>query len=77
MPDKILDITTRLSSLSPLEFLELGADGFAYIKPTIMVENEQIYSIFAANGSHIASGQNIDVLHALARQHNLVPLNLQ
>lgn len=77
MPNKTLDIGARLSSLSTLEFLELGTEGLAYIKPVAMREDEQVYSIFAANGSHIASGQDVDVLQAIARQYNLIPLSLQ
>lgn len=78
MPNKSSDIAERLSSMSTLEFLELGTDGLAYIKPVATErEDEQFYTIFAANGAHIASGQDIDVLQAIARQHNLIPLNLQ
>lgn len=71
------DIAHRLSSLSAIEFMELGADGLAYIKPVSSQDDTQTYSIHSANGSHIATGQDLMLLHAIAKQHNLVPMSIQ
>lgn len=71
------DIAERLSSLSAPEFLALGADGLAYIKPVTSHDDQMTYAIHAADGSHIATGQDLGVLKAIAMQHNLVPMQIQ
>jgi hypothetical protein len=71
-----ISMIERLSAMSPQEFLELGANGFSYIK-TISLKNETpLFMLCAADGSHIATGQNFSTLEVIARQNNLVSLTI-
>lgn len=71
------DMATKLASLSVVEFLALGTDGLAYIKPTDIIDDVQTYSMNAADGTHIASGQDTAVLRAIAQQQNLTAVTVQ
>ena len=70
-------ITQKLTRLSDDEFLGLGAGGLSYIKPIDHQESYDLYALHGADGSHIATGQDADVLHVIARQNNLIPMTVQ
>lgn len=71
------DVIEHLQSLTAKEFLDFGADGLSYIKPAGIVNDKPIFALHSADGSHIATGQDIPTLRTIAQQHNMVPTNLQ
>lgn len=70
-------LTERLTMMSVGEFMALGTDGVAYIKPMGIVDDAPTYAVHAADGSHIASGPDIALLRAIAGQQNLVSVMQQ
>ena len=70
-------ILEKLSGLSDTEFLDLGNGGLSYIKSVDGVDDVQTYALHAADGSHIATGQDMAVLHVIAKQQDLIPMTIQ
>ena len=70
-------IVEKLASMSLEEFLDLGNDGLSYIKSVKDKDGNDIYALHAANGSHIATGQDILLLKAIAVQNELTAMALQ
>jgi hypothetical protein len=78
--DKDLDykvILEKLSALSLDQFMDLGMGGLSYIKPAGNINGKPIYALHGADGSHIATGQDIPTLHVIASQNNLIPMSIQ
>jgi hypothetical protein len=67
-------ILEKLTALTSQEFLGLGADGLGYIKAMGMNDGKETYTLHAADGSHIATGQDVATLHIIARQNGLIPM---
>jgi len=68
-------ILEKLSDLSDTEFLDLGNGGLSYIKSVEGVDDT--YALHAADGSHIATGQDMATLHVIAKQQDLIPMTIQ
>lgn len=71
------NMADRLQSLSTIEFLALGMDGLAYIKPLGVIDDVETYTVCAADGTHIATGPDAMVLKAIATQQNLTAMSIQ
>lgn len=65
-------IVKQLTSMSEQDFKALGSEGLAYIKLVGKVDDVDMYAVHAADGSHIASGQDVALLRAIANQQNYV-----
>lgn len=65
-----------LKQLSPQDFLALGVQQIAYIRP-VMVNGVIAYSINAADGTQLAVHGDQKEALALTRQNELQPLTLQ
>ncbi len=72
--DKILE---KLSGLSDAEFLDLGNGGLSYIKSVGHHDAHELFALHGADGSHIATGQDVAALHVIAKQHQLIPMTIQ
>jgi len=70
-------LSKKLSSMTQDEFLDLGHDGMSYIKRIEHNDEGVLYALHAANGHHIATGQNMDHIQKIAFEHHLVPLSIQ
>jgi hypothetical protein len=70
-------MNARLQALSTIEFLALGMDGLAYIRPLGLVDDVETYTVCAADGTHIATGPDAMVLKAIANQQNLTAMSIQ
>lgn len=68
--------STLLKQLSPQDFLALGVQQIAYIRP-VMVNGVVAYSINAADGTQLAIHNDQNEAMALTRQNELQPLTLQ
>ena len=71
------EMVSKLESLTSREFLALGMDGLAYIKPLGKVNDVLTYTVHAADGTHIATGPDAMVLKAIANQQNLTAMSVQ
>jgi hypothetical protein len=71
-------IAEKLTAMTAQEFLNLGADGLAYIKNIGPNENGQdLYALFSADGGHIATGQDVEKLKIIATSQTFLPLSVQ
>lgn len=70
-------IVEKLSGLTDAEFLGLGNDGLSYIKPLGEQNGIILYALHGADGSHIATGQDMATLSVIAKQSHLIPMNVQ
>ena len=62
-------------SLTPADFVALGVDDVAYVKP-VVVNGARAYAIHAANGQHLAVVPNRDLALATVRQNELEPVSV-
>ena len=67
----------KLSALTAEEFLGLGSEGLSYIKYVGHYDGKDTYTLFAADGSHIATGQDAETLRVIARQNSLISMSIQ
>lgn len=66
---------TAATGLSPEEFLQLGQDAVALIRP-VTTKAGVIYGIFSATGEHLGTAQNRETAQATAIQNDLHPVDL-
>jgi hypothetical protein len=64
-----------LKQISNKEFAQLGLQGVAYIRP-VVVDGNQAYAIFAADGSQLAIVPTREIAAAVIRQHDLEPASV-
>ena len=57
--------------------MDLGMGGLSYIRSVGHVNGKMLYSLHGADGSHIATGQDMATLHVIASQNNLIPMSVQ
>lgn len=67
----------KLSGLSSEEFLDFGSDGLSYIKSLKNTQGIRLYALHSADGSHIATGQDMAAIHDIAIKNQLVPVVVQ
>jgi hypothetical protein len=60
--------------LSQADFMRLGTDDVAYIKPIETKDGAQAYAIHAADGSALAIAASYALAEATIKQNNLEPL---
>jgi hypothetical protein len=65
----------KLRHISEQEFASLGMQDVAYVK-RIMVDDEPVYAVFAADGTQIAAMQDREVAFAAVRQHEIEPVSV-
>jgi hypothetical protein len=64
-----------LRGLSPQDFLALGIQQVAYIRP-VMIEGAHRFALHAADGTRLAFHDNEALAKALARQNDLEPVTV-
>jgi hypothetical protein len=67
--------TSLSPNLTPADFVALGVDDVAYVKP-VVVNGARAYAIHAANGQHLAVVPNRDLALATVRQNELEPVSV-
>ena len=72
-------VVEKLMALSTEEFQDFGAEGLGYIKVLgEMDESDQpLFALHSANGSHIATGDDMNALLSIASQNHMVPMSVQ
>ena len=77
MTGKSQDVRDILKGLSQQDFLKVGLDQIAYIKPIeVDATDRPAYSICAADGSEIFRMDTIDMALAAVRHNDLHPVTL-
>ncbi len=61
--------------LSPQDFLLLGVNDLAYIK-TGQHEGKEVFLVFSADGTQIATMADRDIAFAAVRQNGMEPLSV-
>lgn len=69
-----MHVDQPLRLLSHADFLRLGADDIAYIKPVETKDGGRAYAIHAADGSALAVAASYALAEATIKQNNLEPL---
>lgn len=62
-------------NLTPADFVALGVEDVAYVKP-VVVNGARAYAIHAADGQHLAVVPNRDLALATVRQNELEPVSV-
>lgn len=70
------NIPEKFSQISTQDFLALGMNDVAYIKP-VVVDQQPLFSVHAANGQQIAVMADREVAFATVRHNDLEPLYVQ
>ena len=65
-----------IRQISPNDFLALGVDDMAYIRPTVR-DGQNLFIVCAADGQEIVGLPRRELAEALIRQHDLEPVTLQ
>lgn len=65
----------KMRQISTKEFAHLGMQDVAYIR-SLIVNDEPVFAIYAADGTQVAVMSNRDVAVATVRQHELEPLSV-
>lgn len=69
-----MQVDQPMNLLSEADFLRLGTDDVAYIKPVVDKQGRQAYAIFAADGEAMAVAASYALAEATIKQHDLEPL---
>jgi hypothetical protein len=73
--ERVMTVIEKLRHISPQEFALLGMQNLAYVKP-IVVNDEAVFGIFAADGTQVALMPDRAVAIATVRQHELEPVSV-
>ncbi len=65
-----------LKTLSPQAFLAFGMGQVAYVRP-VTINNQQVFSLHAADGTALTLVDSLEGACALARQNDLDAVTLQ
>jgi hypothetical protein len=60
--------------LSSQDFLALGLDHVAYIRPFVTEKGTPVFGVFAANGQRMGVVESADLAKAAIRQQDLEPV---
>lgn len=70
-----IDKTKFVRDLSAQDFLSLGVQHIAYIKP-VQINGRESYSIHAADGSALGFEQDIEEAVLLVMEHSMAPVTV-
>ncbi len=67
--------TERAIQIPPRDFMLLGIEQMAYVKP-VEVDGHTVFAVHAADGTEIAMLAQRDLAFATVRQHDLEPVSV-
>jgi hypothetical protein len=70
-----MNINDKLRHISPQDFALLGMQDLAYVK-RVVVDDEPVFAIFAADGTQVALMPDRNVAFATVRQHEMQPVSV-
>ncbi len=70
-------VRTLLKSLSPKDFLKIGINEIAYVRPiSLSGKSEPAYGVYAADGTQLSVLDNMDMAMATLRHNDLMVVTL-
>lgn len=70
------NVQDQLRQLSVKDFLDMGVDQIAYIKPVLMDSKHAAYAIHAANGRQISTIDSYPSAIALVQKNDMHPVTV-
>ena len=70
----VMQVEQLHERLSAQDFLALGLDHLAYIRPFVTEEGASVFGVHAANGQRMGVVDSIDLAKAAIRQQDLEPV---
>lgn len=70
------DVRSFLKGLSRHDFLRIGVDEIAYIRPFKIPGEEDSFAVYAADGTQLSVLNSMDMAIATLRHNDLVPVTL-
>ena len=65
-----------LKSLTPADFLRIGIDEIAYIRPVRSLTDHDVFAVHAADGTQLSILDTMDMAVATLRHNDLIPVTL-
>jgi hypothetical protein len=65
-----------LKTLSPQNFLMLGINQIAYIRPAVLEDHRKVWSVHAADGTVLSIQDQADQAIMVLRSNDLAPVTL-
>lgn len=69
------EVTNKTTPLSPQDFLALGLDQLAYMKP-IEMDGQKLIAIHGADGNRLGTVTTMEAAWAAIRQNEMEPVSL-
>ena len=70
------EVSVLLKNLSPKDFLHVGVEQIAYIRPVSVDENGKGFAIHSADGRQITVMDSYSKAVAMVQQHDLHPVTV-
>lgn len=70
-------VRNMLAGLSPKDFLKIGMDEIAYVRPlNVRGASNKVYGVYAADGTQLSVLDSMDMAIATMRHNDLLPVTL-
>jgi hypothetical protein len=70
-------VRSMLAGLSPRDFLKIGIDEIAYVRPiSLKGEAQPVYGVYAADGTQLSVLNTLDMAMATMRHNDLLPVTV-
>lgn len=70
-------VRTMLAELSPRDFLKIGMDEIAYVRPlSLRGASKPAYGLYAADGTQLSVLDSLDMAMATMRHNDLLPVTV-
>jgi hypothetical protein len=70
------DVRALLKGMSPRDFLRIGMDEVAYIRPFKTPNSNAGFAIYAADGTQLSVLESMDMAMATLHHNDLIPVTL-
>jgi hypothetical protein len=70
-------VRSMLAGLTPKDFLKIGMDEIAYVRPlAVLGVAKPVYGVYAADGTQLSVLDSMDMAIATMRHNDLLPVTL-
>lgn len=70
-----MNMTPRYQQISAQDFLALGVDHVAYVKPAV-IDGQALFAVYAADGTQVAVLPTRDQADIAVRRNDMEPLSV-
>lgn len=71
MDEKQENVRDVLKALSSQDFLNVGVDQIAYIRPVMMGQKDSVYSVHAADGTQLSVMESYETAMAAVKHNDM------